>query len=227
MSQPSRFDTRIVPDFLSNQEISTIVDTVETHGARTEVGSADNPSLHHAMILSFFLDQPVFSPIADILLPRLRQHFDTDLELDNSTHILESYSPYGIHSDVMTRGFEDFDLAGPRQAAWTFIIPVDTYDSHTLVFQQGFDDIKHPQAAIDAGVLLPHHEPRDTAVWQRYLSHCDPAHADYLTVEEIFSWQKGSLFAMDRKKFHVSDDFRVRGLACKRAVVAWSTVAKN
>jgi len=216
--------TRIIPDFLSVDELDLINSLTQQHGARTEVGSKDNPEMHHAMILSFFLDKSEFEPVRDILMPKLRQEFGSDLELDDSTHILESYSPYGIHSDVMTAGFE---LDNPRQAAWTFIIPMADYESHTLVFDQGFAEYKHPQQAIDAGVLLPHGQTVPPDLHQDYLSHCDPNHLNYLTVEEIFKWRRGWLFAMDRQRFHVSDNYPKNGIDQKRGIVCWSTILKK
>jgi hypothetical protein len=218
------FDTRVIPDFLSDSELDLIDSLTLQHGARTEVGSADNPELHHSLILSFFLDWPEFVKIRDILIPKLQQEFGVGIALDNSTHILESYSPYGIHSDVMTAGFE---LDDPREAAWTFIIPLADYDSHTLVFDQGFSEYKHPQQAIDAGALLPHGKLLDPELHDRYLSHCNPEHLRYLTVETVFKWRKGWLFAMDRKRFHVSDNYPKNGLAQKRGIVCWSTVPRT
>jgi hypothetical protein len=123
----------------------------------------------------------------------------------------------------MTAGF---DINGDRQAAWTFIIPLDDYDSRTIVFHQGFADIKIPQQAIDQGLLKPHGDPIDDDLHHNFLSHCDPNHLRYLTVEDMFLWRRGSLFATDRRKFHVSDNFPRQGLSNKRAIVMWSSVTR-
>ena len=46
----------------------------------------------------------------------------------------------------------------------------------------------------------------------------DELKTKYLTIKEIFNWQKGTLFAFDRKLFHCSSNF---GTSSKKAIVAW------
>jgi hypothetical protein len=117
-----------------------------------------------------------------------------------------------------------FDPSGTRDAAWTFIIPLDNYDSSTLVFAQQHDTIK----TLDRWIAETGAEPHDIddELHQRYLTHVDRLDLRYLDVEDIFPWRKGSLFAASRRKFHTSDDFPSRGLRVKRAIVIWSTVSK-
>jgi hypothetical protein len=180
----------------------------------------DQRSGHHAETWSFFLNFAQYQPIADILVPRFRQHFGCDIELD-ITHILNAYRPYGIHTDVMSG---DYDPVGPRQAAWTFIIPLADYDSHTLVFQQGHETIKTVPEWV-AQTCPPQH-PVPDLLYDQYLTHVDRQDLRYLTVESIFPWRRGDMFAAARAKFHTSDDFPRRGIHCKRAIVIWSSVPR-
>lgn len=216
------FESRVISRFLTNEEITVIESTVEKY--RTDettyidVGTGAN---HNAVTHSFFLWMPQYRDIADILVPRLQQHFGAGLQLD-TTHILNAYVPYGIHTDVMSA---DFDPAGDRTAAWTFIIPLDNYDSNTVVFEQSHETIKTVQDWVNAVNPEPH--AIDDDFHQRYLTHVDRLDLRWLSPESVFPWRRGDLFAADRRKFHVSDNFPARGVECKRAVVIWSTVPRQ
>lgn len=218
------YPNKIIPDFLSDEEIALIEDLTARYGSADIVGRPNTEFTHYAKISGFFLDLPEFKLIAEFLIPRIRQHFGEDLIIANSTHILESYLPYGIHTDVVTAGFEPNDAT---DAAWTFIIPVADYDSHTAVFHQGHDYIKTPQEWIEQTGAQPHGQPVDPRLHADYLSHCNPDHLKYLTVEDMFPWKKGTLFAASRRKFHVSDNFPKKGLANKRGIVMWSERPKT
>ena len=216
------FESRIIPNFLTDEEISVIESTVAEHLTEeitfVDVGTGAN---HNAVTHSFFLWMPQYKAIADILVPRLKQHFGQNLQLD-ATHILNAYVPYGIHTDVMSAGF---DPAGPRDAAWTFIIPLDNYDSNTVVFNQGHETIKTVQEWVDT--VNPEQHPIDDEFHQRYLTHVDRLDLRWLTPESVFPWRKGDLFAASRRKFHVSDNFPAHGVECKRGIIIWSTVPKS
>ena len=245
-----RFDTRTIPDFLSDQEIEIIEqimrDTADVSTVFVDNTIGQNPQGHHAETHSIFLDFPIHWEINKILMPKLRQHFGQNIQVQAS-HILNSYYPYGIHTDVMSAGF---DPAGPDLAAWTFIIPLADYDSHTIVFEQGHDTVKTLSEWI--ATQNPQAHKINDELWYRYLSHCDKLDLQYLDVESIFSWRRGALFAADRRKFHTSDNFRrppqpvqitnwsmrknlksldlnplPEAIPVKRAIIIWSTVPRQ
>lgn len=215
------FESRIVPSFLSAEEISVIEQCVEQHRTPETTFCDTHVSGHNAVTHSFFLWMHQYKVIADILEPRFRQHFGNDIRLD-TTHILNAYVPYGIHTDVMSA---EFDPNSDRTAAWTFIVPLDNYDSNTVVFEQGHETIKTLDVWVDQMQPEPH--AIDDEFHQRYLTHVDRLDMQWLTPESVFPWRQGDLFAADRRKFHTSDNFPARGLGCKRAIVIWSTVPKQ
>jgi hypothetical protein len=135
---------------------------------------------------------------------------------------LDARVPYGIHTDVVSGGY---DPDGDRDAAWTFIIPLADYDSHTIVFEQGHDYIKTVGDWVRATNPEPHNI--NDEFHQRYLTHTDREDLRWLTPQAVFAWQAGSLFAADRRCFHVSDNFPAQGLVNKRAIIIWSTVPKS
>lgn len=218
-----RYPSRIIPNFLSDDEIKIIEDLTMQKGSVNIEGEPNSNYTHYNKISGFFLDRAEFAPVKQILEPRLREHFGQDLQLDASTHILEAYLPYNIHNDVVTAGFVPNETT---DAAWTFIIPVADYDSHTVVFHQGHDHIKIPEEWIAKTNPQPHTEEIDWELHERYLSHCNPDFLRYLTIEDLFAWRKGALFAASRRKYHVSDNFPKNGLANKRAIVMWSSKPK-
>lgn len=216
------FESRIVHNFLSDGEID-LIESVCKANVRSDTLHYDNHqhSGHLAVTQSIFLyNNYQYQKVANILIPKLQQHFGHNLKLGVS-HILNSYAPYGIHTDVMSAGF---DPNGPESAAWTFIIPLDNYNSHTIVFEQSHEYIKTLKEWILA-TNAPEHEI-DEAFYQKYLTHCNKEHLKYLKPESVFAWRKGDLFAADRRKFHVSDNFPAHNIACKRAIIIWSTVPK-
>jgi len=216
------YDSRTIPNFLSDQELETIERIVEQN--RTEKNTyrdTTHSSGHNAVTHGFFLWMDQYREIRNILEPRLRKHFGETLKLP-TTHILNAYVPYGIHTDVVSGGF---DPEGPDDAAWTFIIPLDTYNSNTIVFEQQHDTIKTMDKWTEAVNPEPHEI--DDEFHQKYLTHVDRLDLRYLTPEAVFPWRRGDLFAASRRKFHTSDNFPSHGLECKRAIVIWSTVPKS
>jgi hypothetical protein len=217
-----KFNSQVIPDFLSEQEIALIEQVVEANRTESDTYRDINPvSGHSAVTHSIHLNHPSYRAVANILVPRFQQQFGPDISLDNA-HILDAYVPYGIHTDVMSAGF---DPNGTKDAAWTFIIPLDNYDSSTLVFSQQHDTIKTLDRWIAETGAVPH--GIDDDLHQQYLTHVDRLDLRYLDVEDIFPWRKGSLFAASRRKFHTSDNFPAKGVKCKRAIVIWSTVPKQ
>lgn len=215
------FESRIIPSFLSADEIAVIEQCVEQHRTSETTHYDTHAAGHNAVTYSIFLQMPQHQAIADILVPRFQQYFGNNISLD-TTHILNSYVPYGIHTDVMSA---DFDSNGDKTAAWTFIIPLADSNSNTVVFKQQHETIKTLDAWIEATGATPH--TIDDNLHSRYLSHVDRLDLRYLDVETIFPWRQGDLFAADRRKFHTSDNFPARGVKCKRAIVIWSTVPKQ
>ena len=44
----------------------------------------------------------------------------------------------------------------------------------------------------------------------------------HLTVDAVFEWKKGSLFAADRFKYHSSCNYINQGVTYKKAIVCWT-----
>jgi hypothetical protein len=151
--------------------------------------------------------------IEKILTPKIENLIQKKL-LVTDAHILEAKIPYLIHTDVIhnNRGL------APE---YTIIIPLDTYDSITVCFNEWAEEYN------DFEIFKQQYQGEkklkiDARFCAERLSHLHPKDLVYLSVHDTFAWNKGSMFAMDRRYFHCSDNFPRRGLAQKRAIVLWT-----
>jgi hypothetical protein len=166
----------------------------------------------------------VLDSAKEIFEMKMEQHFGSELFI-NQAHVLTSYIPYNIHTDA--RG--GFGVPSDTyQAAWTFIIPLDTYDSSTILFEQEADEGEEnwdDEDLIEKYGWQLHDE--DPILFENYLKGIEPLERTRTySVESIFKWKKGTMFAASRKKFHTSDNFLLRGITEKRAIVMWTTIPK-
>ena len=159
------------------------------------------------------------SHIESILTPRLEKSLNLKILVPDS-HILESDIPYKIHTDFIheNHGSNSFQDHSP---AYTIIIPMDTYDSITVCFNEWLED------SNDFEIFKKNYQGEktlkiDPKFCAARLSHLHPLDLTYLSIHETFSWAKGSMFAMDRRYFHCSDNFPKRKLNQKRAIVLWT-----
>jgi hypothetical protein len=204
-------DTRIVPNFLTDDEI----DIIDSHITANCQHDQFPDSVYSAF--DFYNDQ--HQKIIDILAPKFAREFGLSLHIQQ-IHRLESNIPYGIHTDVDS-GCTPLPTTAAT-AAWTFIIPLATYNSHTIVFDQS-SDIKDPGDYVDNNPPLP--VPTiDNATYQKYFTHEKRRMLNWFSIEQVFPWTKGTLFAASRRKFHSSDNYKSNGLEKKRAIVAWTSV---
>jgi len=163
-----------------------------------------------------------FQDLQNIFLPLFKLHSKHDLIVDHS-HVLDSFIPYEIHTDYYQNR-----MLTKLNAAYTIIIPLDTYPSHTIAFEQHskFKQVEQ---------YFQHEQPRPVAASQRigqdimnqYLTHIPKHQLDYFSIKEIFAWQKGSAYFCDRRYFHCSDNYVSQGLSGKRALVFWTSLVKH
>jgi len=207
-------ETITIPNFISEKEI-VIIEEISKSYLESKF-----PDYDYGTLLKAWYEY--FTPagnqeILKILLPKLQKYLHHDIII-NDLHILTSYYPYIIHSDVLSGVDQNFDNALP---AWTIIIPLNNYNSKTIIFNEESPTTKDPY------VWLVDKTPKDNKnkeFFKEYLDHNSIKLADYLTVHEIFDWRKGYLNATSRSKFHSSDNFRKNGIEEKRAIVMWSTL---
>jgi len=162
----------------------------------------------------------------DFFSEKIEKHFDKSVKIEHA-HLLHSMIPYGIHSDVLSGEFDHITggaYPDNRTPAWTFIIPLETYNSHTIVFNEISPYIKTVKQWAKENKVKPDKKELDDEFHQKYLSHEEKILLKFLTLDEVFKWEAGSLFASNRAKFHSSDNYIANGINEKQAIIMWTYI---
>lgn len=181
----------------------------------TKYPDSGNHGRHSGQVVSNNIawDYHAHAEIESILTPKLESLLQKKLIVTDA-HILESKIPYQIHTDYIhnNHGFNP---------EYTILIPLDTYDSITVCFNEWADDYNDFEIFKQKyqGDIKLKMDPKFCA---NRLSHLHPHDLKYLSLHDTFIWNKGSVFAMDRRYFHCSDNYHRRGLNQKRAIVLWT-----
>lgn len=214
-------ETTVIDDFLTDQEIIILEKDFSTIDKFNDLTNGVLTSTLQVFIRD---NNYLLGSAKEIFEMKMEQHFGSELFI-NQAHVLTSYIPYNIHTDA--RG--GFGVPSDTyQAAWTFIIPLDTYDSSTILFEQEADEGEEnwdDEDLIEKYGWKLHDE--DPILFENYLKGIEVLERTRMySVESIFKWKKGTMFAASRKKFHTSDNFLLRGITEKRAIVMWTTIPK-
>lgn len=192
------------------QRVGNLV--VDTSSAYDDSGRGGR-SLGNVIAHNIYWDYHDCPEIEKVLGPTLEKLLQRKLIVTRA-HILEAKIPYLIHTDFIHEN-------QGRTPEYTVIIPLETYDSMTVCFNEwadGYNDFELFKQNYSEEVKLK----MDPKFCARRLSHLHPKDLMYLTLHDTFTWTKGSVFAMDRRYFHCSDNFPRHGLDQKRAIVLWT-----
>lgn len=226
----NKFDSIQVENFLSDEEllafdIASKSDDISYHndtGMNKEVemyyGRQTETTAHYNIFANFYTN-PAWSHLVDIIQPKLETHLGNGIYASH-IHVLESQVPYGIHTDAQQPNM----ILAPTPA-WTLIIPLDDVDSRTYQFNQR-TSYKLPWDWIHAENIQPSDEYSiSRELWEQdFAPLTDYEIFRYLSIESVFQWKKGSLFAADRYRFHCSDNYYNRGIKQKKAIIAWTSI---
>jgi hypothetical protein len=212
--------TYIFENVFSINEIDEVVSLIKNHGYSLDDDSSlypdtgkDGRNQGKIIANNIFWDYHQFENIANILTPKLEKIIKKKL-IVTEAHLLLSKIPYLIHTDFV----HDNKGLTPE---YTLLIPIDTYDSYTICFNEWAEEFN--DFAIYK--LNCKEEPTlriDPKFCADRLSHLHPNDLKYLTIHETFKWNKGSVFAMDRRYFHCSDNYKKRKIDGKNAIVLWT-----
>jgi len=232
--EQKKFENRIVDNFLTDQELEEFwkasqcgetYDKKDTSMAPlAEKLFGQDPSTHTTAnyhIFDNFYNNPNWSHLVDIIQPKLEKEFGSNIRASH-IHVLDSWFPYGLHNDA-----EQPNMKLAPEPAWTLIIPFDTCESTTYVFNErsGFKDpmqfAKHYNVeSHDLQTIGLTQEQFDTD----FAPITDPINLSYLTIETKFKWKRGSCFAADRFKYHCSSNFLNQGIKNKKAIILWTSL---
>lgn len=190
------FPTTILKQFYNSQDVEKINNSILEH--------LKNPTfVNDAGWATYYSVGEEVDAFLNSTLPKL----------ENETlciHYYVSPGTSGPHSDK-----------GYTNKGRTFIMPLATYNSYTIVFDQiqeigVFNDKffnSAPNVKVDSFA--------NTSI---NLSHLSPGQTTKLTIETEFYWNCGDILIFDRKKIHCSDYFIANHPTPKKGIVIWSEV---
>lgn len=160
-----------------------------------------------------------YEKVYHILRNTFDKHFPFVKLYTINLHILESCKPYTIHHDF---NHDNHHIAKNR--AWTIIIPLETTDSHTIVFKQqpSKQESKVPGVWIDKENPPMLNKITDDE-YNKYFTHLDRNYLKYLEIDDIYKWEKNTAYAASRFNFHCSDNYVQNGFSSKKALVMWTS----
>lgn len=220
----------IVPNFFSDEDIlevermfrqySDIRIEVEAMYRRMSHGAQDS-NVSECRSHYWYPGKSIEQRLIDFVMNKIRPLYGEELWCQN-WHILNAFSPYNIHSDSYDRDDHDATILPEGwDYAYTFLIPLADYNTHTFVFNEVSNFSKVPQIwakEINAPVLNYFTEEDR----EKYFSHESEENLQYFSLNLKFPWKKGDLLVMARHSFHCSDNFPAKGVLEKRALIGWS-----
>lgn len=209
--------TQTIDDFFTVDELNYISALPDRYPEYTGLITGTEPGLPAGTIEReiFSFESETFNDVRAILRSKIDRHFGTHVSFGGS-HILKSYVPYRAHTDAV---YGEYGIDDKNYGAWTLIIPLDDYDSNTILFNEHSFETKYVPEYIKGKDPI-YKINFDTR--KKYLSHETPNNLNHFSIETIFPWKKNTCFAMSRYKFHGSDNFPINNLSFKRAVILWT-----
>ena len=216
------FETKTIPNFLSDDEILELEEIWAQPSVNIITDEGPDKHAQHNSNYVFLTLLEHKERVAEIIDTKIKKYFHPDI-IVGDWHLHDSLKPYPLHGDAYDEKESATYLPDDVDYAWTFIIPLDTYNANTVIFNESSPDLKNMFDWIHERNPPKKHSITDE-VYEQYLTHCDRMTCEHLSIEEIFPWNKGWLNGTDRRRIHCSDDYSNRGLTGKRGLVAWSTI---
>jgi len=142
-----------------------------------------------------------------LLKERMNQVLGENIKVVEVDYV-ELCLPWDIHSESSR------PLKG--SSTWyTFIIPLESYESRTIIFDQTAPDYNDFYKYKELNEKCSH--PIDLNFWNDNLSHCWDEDREYLSLKYVGqNWKAGSTLFFKRNLFHSSDNFHVRQIGPKK-----------
>lgn len=217
--------TTVIENFLSDDEIFEIEKTFRIkHDTIMHKELTEQENISHA--LRWFPGPSYQKELCMFMDKKIQNYFSNNV-CDN-WHILNAYNPYGIHTDSLDENVESYTHSLPAGYAfgYTFLIPLNEYNTNTIVFNEGSDKMKVSTNWITSENRSPQ-GLISNEIYEKYLTNQSKELVDYFSIDTIFPWRKGSILAMPRTKFHCSDNFIIKNMFEKRALIGWSLTSEE
>jgi len=214
------YKTEILNNFISIQDLENIRQTIERYISPNNIHNVNSP-------IGIYYDiGEETRTLVDNIIVKLPS------EVVN-IKMLDSVTPGGPHSDTSPpRDSDDPERVLPKFAR-TFIIPLETIDTYTIVFNEYIPDqllnnrnVSHDSYADAVNNYLQNElerigDPIDHITHQKYLSHVDSSR---LSINTVFPWVAGDILVFDRRMIHCSNNYIVENVISRRALILWSEI---
>jgi hypothetical protein len=137
---------------------------------------------------------------------------------------LQHSQPTGPHTDTNISPGDTY--SDPKRFARTFIIPLETQDTHTITFNECMDHGSVGSQMNQFMSSLPERNLMSVEVYNKYLSWKTSEMMYYysrLSVETIFPWIAGDVLVFDRKRMHTGDN-HLDKMPVKKGIIVWSEI---
>jgi len=205
----SMYKTSIIKNFLSDNQLSTIRDLVNSY-EQTASDIVEAPIGRYLGV----------STELDILLNGLIEKLPNEILF---IKILDATIPGGPHSDTY---LPPNPVTIPKFAR-TFIIPFEDTNTNTVLFNEAlpigedmFHHINNVLAKATSSIITEE-------IHSKYLTHCSLEMCEKLSLDVIFPWIAGDMLIFDRTKLHCSDNYVVNNLENKKGFVIWSEIVET
>jgi hypothetical protein len=212
--------TVIVDNFFSEDEIDFIKSFIDNYPERNTAHSGTEPTkpsnFIERNILSF--DESLeYEDVNELVHGRIKQKLHPSTVI-GSWQILTQFFPYRAHSNAI---YGEYKWDENHYAAWTLIIPLDTFDSRTIIFNEYSYKTKLVPEFIENRTPV---NKIDDETYEKYLTLESPDSMKYFSIEDIVKWEKSKGIAISRYKFHADDNFLKYKLPYKQAIIAWTAL---
>ena len=219
--------TVVVPNFVTDGEMQNMLRIIQQQGkiVNYTAGDVNNDSDQTVVSTTVTVIGKQIDPITDIIGARLKDIFGKETVFQE-LWILDEYHPLGLHTDAHQLVPTDDQLL-----YYTMLIPLEDLDSCTIITNQYHEvDYSSPGSEVLLADYLKHTRPlpKEQRIteefWKANLIHTPLLARPFFSLDQIFKWNRGSLLAFDRRRWHASDNFLANGIAKKSAIVSFTFV---
>jgi hypothetical protein len=203
--------TRIIKNTFDNDSLQLLTNFSKKYTGNDDLGSNITGSVE-INILSFPHESIEFKLLQDKI-----QQLTTSNNILYEAHVLTAYHPYMAHTDGV---LGEFGLTETNPFGYTFVTPLDDYDSYTLTYNQTQQFSKSINTFKENNPII---DVITDDFYSKHLTHESRDNMRYFSVETMFKWNKNNTLMMDRHRWHGSDNFHNR-IPFKKAIICWTVL---
>jgi hypothetical protein len=180
----------------------------------------EGPNLNKKLSSRHHFNFDTLTTVSDLIKQKLPKDIVSKLIVSKS-FLLTSYIPYEIHCDYNWVECEDDEVP-----YYLFLLVLNGEGSKTICLdQQGkylhFVDYKKDNDPLPVDKQMTEQQFKED------FGHCWPQEREYISVKDTFTWSAGSIFAIDMRYFHLSNNFSEDGINEKQCITLFTKTKKG